>query len=158
MYYLNARYYKPQVGRFITRDVIADKNLYQYSGDNPVMYVDPSGYREVMEAFYIGSKEDENTAEVVKGSGTIAIPAPVIGPSVGTDVTSTLKTFGKAAMFIILSGILFSGDSIQTVPAEEDDDSATGIIYLRTTLTGEMYVGKSNNPSITQPVKEHIGE
>ncbi len=44
MYYLNARYYKPQVGRFITRDIIADKNLYQYSGDNPVMYVDPSGY------------------------------------------------------------------------------------------------------------------
>ncbi len=47
MYYLNARYYKPQVGRFITRDIVADKNLYQYSGDNPVMYVDPSGYRRI---------------------------------------------------------------------------------------------------------------
>ncbi len=29
------------------------------------MYVDPSGYKEVVEAFYIGSKEDENTAEKV---------------------------------------------------------------------------------------------
>ena len=53
-YYLNARYYSPAMGRFIspdelsildeTRSQINGLNLYMYCGDNPVMNVDPSGY------------------------------------------------------------------------------------------------------------------
>ncbi len=53
-YYLNARYYSPTMGRFIspdklsildeTRSQINGLNLYMYCGDNPVMNVDPSGY------------------------------------------------------------------------------------------------------------------
>ncbi len=52
-YYLNARYYDPEIGRFIspddlsildeTRGQINGLNLYMYCGDNPVMNVDPSG-------------------------------------------------------------------------------------------------------------------
>ena len=52
-YYLNARYYSPSMGRFIspdelsildeTRSQINGLNLYMYCGDNPVMKVDPSG-------------------------------------------------------------------------------------------------------------------
>lgn len=51
MYYLNARYYLPSVGRFINRDSFqgfeddpASLNQYSYCGNNPVMYVDPSGH------------------------------------------------------------------------------------------------------------------
>ena len=53
LYYLNARYYDPSIGRFISPDVltILDEtkgqinglNLYMYCNDNPIMYVDPSG-------------------------------------------------------------------------------------------------------------------
>lgn len=52
-YYLNARYYDPRTGRFISPDdtSILDQtksqlnglNLYMYCGDNPVMRVDPTG-------------------------------------------------------------------------------------------------------------------
>lgn len=52
-YYLNARYYSSAMGRFIspdelsildeTKSQINGLNLYMYSGDNPVMNVDPSG-------------------------------------------------------------------------------------------------------------------
>jgi RHS repeat-associated protein len=46
-YYMKARYYDPQVGRFISEDPIGfeggDTNLYAYVGGNPVMGVDPSG-------------------------------------------------------------------------------------------------------------------
>ena len=51
LYYLQTRYYDPEVGRFISRDSIeyADPetinglNLYAYCGNNPVMYFDRFG-------------------------------------------------------------------------------------------------------------------
>ena len=51
LYYLNSRYYDPEVGRFISRDsieyanpeTINGLNLYAYCLNNPVMCVDPTG-------------------------------------------------------------------------------------------------------------------
>lgn len=51
LYYLNARYYDPEIGRFISADrmeylspeSINGLNAYIYCGDNPVMNMDPSG-------------------------------------------------------------------------------------------------------------------
>ena len=53
LYYLNARYYDPKLGRFISPDTLSilddtmgeinGLNLYMYCKDNPVMYADPSG-------------------------------------------------------------------------------------------------------------------
>ena len=51
LYYLQTRYYDPEVGRFITIDGIEyldpesinGLNLYAYCGDNPVMFTDPNG-------------------------------------------------------------------------------------------------------------------
>ncbi len=43
--YLRNRYYDPSIGRFITEDPIKDGlNWYVYCGNNPVNFVDPSGY------------------------------------------------------------------------------------------------------------------
>jgi len=46
-YYMRARYYDPEVGRFVSEDPIGfeggDVNLYAYVGGNPVMFVDPEG-------------------------------------------------------------------------------------------------------------------
>ena len=60
-YYLNARYYDPQIGRFICPDDISyldpttinGLNLYAYCGNNPVMYSDPSGHIAIT-TFLIG--------------------------------------------------------------------------------------------------------
>lgn len=45
-YYLRARYYNPRLGRFTQEDSYRGDglNLYAYVANNPVMYVDPSGY------------------------------------------------------------------------------------------------------------------
>ena len=46
MYYLMARYYTPDTGRFTQADTYHEDvlNLYVYAGNNPIKYVDPSGH------------------------------------------------------------------------------------------------------------------
>lgn len=51
LYFLNARYYNPEIGRFITRDVYLGAapqpltlNRYAYADGNPVNMVDPTGF------------------------------------------------------------------------------------------------------------------
>jgi RHS repeat-associated protein len=42
--YLRARYYDPEIGRFISEDPAMDGyNWYVYCGNNPIMYHDPTG-------------------------------------------------------------------------------------------------------------------
>ena len=51
LYFYNARYYDPALGRFISPDTIVESplhpqtlNRYAYAGNNPVLYNDPSGH------------------------------------------------------------------------------------------------------------------
>lgn len=51
MYYLNSRYYNPQIGRFLNSDGllgetgdILSTNMYAYCANNPVMYTDRDGH------------------------------------------------------------------------------------------------------------------
>ena len=47
LYYMNARYYDPTIGRFLSEDPLGlgggDLTLYSYAGNNPMVFVDPSG-------------------------------------------------------------------------------------------------------------------
>ena len=60
LYYLQSRYYDPEVGRFINADdvdyiepeTLMGCNLYAYCGNNPVMYVDPTGNFAI--SFFVG--------------------------------------------------------------------------------------------------------
>ena len=51
LYYLQSRYYDPEIGRFINADAFAStgqgilgNNMFAYCGNNPVMFTDVAGY------------------------------------------------------------------------------------------------------------------
>ncbi|MBI4791547.1 MAG: RHS repeat-associated core domain-containing protein [Deltaproteobacteria bacterium] len=55
-YYMRARYYDPQVRRFISEDPLGfdggDLNLYAYVGNNPINRTDPSGLDGLMQKMF----------------------------------------------------------------------------------------------------------
>ena len=69
LYYLRARYYAPNIGRFIQEDVIYNDglNLYAYCNSNPVMYSDPSGFaKETCKSKVGGECGSESGSDSVK--------------------------------------------------------------------------------------------
>ena len=67
LYYLRARYYAPDIGRFTQEDVIYNDglNLYAYCNSNPVMYSDPSGFAKETCKSKVGGECGSETRVVV---------------------------------------------------------------------------------------------
>ena len=48
LYYMRARYYQPELRRFLGEDPIWNKNLFAYVENNPLVGIDPSGLSNTM--------------------------------------------------------------------------------------------------------------
>jgi len=60
-YYYRARYYSTKLGRFLNPDPIGyddGMNLYNYVGNNPLVFIDPVGFAKV--ALYDGKDTGNN--------------------------------------------------------------------------------------------------
>ena len=105
LYYLEARYYDPDTGRFISQDEIdfivpnhlTGLNLFAYCSDNPIMYTDPSGN------FFL-------TALIAGAITGVVIGATVGGVVAYNDAKASgatgLELFGKTFLGALGGGVI----------------------------------------------------
>jgi len=91
LFYMRARYYNPELGRFINEDPIRDGlNWYEYAGGNPVRFIDPLG-------LFAWNEDDDHwfdlKAEVEKVGGRIRYQQDRFMGSWVVDVYGVTVTF-----------------------------------------------------------------
>ncbi|MCM1546383.1 MAG: RHS repeat-associated core domain-containing protein [Clostridiales bacterium] len=119
LYYLQTRYYDPEVGRFISQDSVeyADPetinglNLYAYCGNNPTNYLDPSGNAKWWQwlLFGIGAALVVAAAVVLTvasgGAATGLIGAIAIGAAKGALIGAAVGSVVGIAGGAIYAGV-----------------------------------------------------
>ena len=107
LYYLQSRYYDPEIGRFINADAFTStgqgftgNNMFAYCGNNPVNYVDPTG--EFLQAFVDGFnqalKEASEVFAVALGVSQVdsLAPGPADVVAVGIAIGGLLYCIGRS--------------------------------------------------------------
>jgi len=97
LYYLNSRYYDPEIKRFINAEGIVDPsnmgNLYAYCNNNPVICIDPSGNAlEINDALRF-LRFISNPAEYVAGELTKGVQNGIIASNPYRNQNSQNQTF-----------------------------------------------------------------
>lgn len=97
--YLRARYYDPMIGRFISVDPYLGRleepgtqNRYAYVGNNPLLYVDPSGLDSVNFNVGIGLGPGVNFGVSIDTSNGDVYTSGGIGVGIGVSGTATYST------------------------------------------------------------------
>jgi|GEM_PF-686870 len=71
LYYYRARYYDPEIGRFISEDPIGfasgDVNFYAYVGNSPLVYTDPLGFARLNLSKYPKEVQERILAHLKRG-------------------------------------------------------------------------------------------
>ena len=102
-YYMKARYYDPEVGRFISEDPIGfeggDVNFYAYVANNPINNVDPSGLAHTS----FGMNDGPRYMRGVTGNGR---PPGVVGTDFGGALS--IDPLFWDAVTNLLANVLYS--------------------------------------------------
>ena len=158
LYYFNARWYDPSLGRFMTEDPARDGlNWYAYCSNNPLRYVDPTGLKNVegttvdKDSYY-----DPETDSIRTGSGE-ELMSPDIDKT--EDENNQYGNYNNLTDLLQNSGLInypFDELGVSDLDVDSDiifiiekfiDDDFTGIVlagdYLQVTalLTGAYEIG-----------------
>ena len=129
LYFYNARYYDPALGRFISPDTIVESplhpqtlNRYAYAGNNPVLYNDPTGHcflicigiGFLIGAVSAGIASDWDLGATLLGGAIGAFSGGVggkVGGFVGAAVKSHYGTLAGTAAGLATGGAAAGGTS-----------------------------------------------
>ena len=126
LYYLNSRYYNPELCRFISPDSIEyldpesinGLNLYAYCGNDPVMYSDGSGHMpewlgNLLTGIGIVVGTALFVATIVASAGTVGALVGVGAAAIGLSTTavSTAITVATISTYVVAGGVALFGAS-----------------------------------------------
>ena len=138
-YYLRARIYSPSLGRFLEEDTyLGDgRNLYTYVGNNPLRYIDPSGYCRDL------NRIGEGAFKIVKGgmltySGLTAliVVAEVLSGPVGWVTLVITAEVGVAGALCVAYGVSDYLEGSQDVVKGLIGDGSASINVVRDYVIG----------------------
>ena len=133
LYYYRARWYDPQLGRFLREDPLSftagDTNLYRYVFNNPVVYTDPTGLWSwqnfwigagVATTVFVGGIFIFGTAglgtPVVVGIATVGIAATGVASGYFAETPGQAAGIGAAGGLATLCAIWFAPLLIPIAP------------------------------------------
>ena len=145
LYFLQTRYYDPEVGRFLNRDSVsyADPqtinglNLYTYCGNNPVMYIDPYG-KFALTTFGVLAIIGITSAAIVLGGGAQLASNALAGEN-GSDLWRGVAgaALGSGANVLALCLLPLSGGASIMISAVIGASIQTGVDTLENAIRGE---------------------
>ena len=144
LYYLRARYYNPYIGRFISEDSYWGEdnnplslNRYTYAHNDPIQYIDPTGYAAVTKAAL---------SAVVVGA-IKGIASKIATATKAVTATKTETTTKQVINDSLLKAVGIVGTQVLTaskvVLAEKD--AMTAVISTSTPLAGIVSKAKTND-------------
>ena len=142
LYYLRARHYDPDTGRFLQEDLVSSINQYAYADNNPILLTDPLGLKPWAGVNFIGGF----------ASG-ILWGYEGIGRSYYEQCSKAYQygqMAGMAWWFALGPASAIDAAVARAAAAR----AATQGIYEFTSATGETYVGQSGN--IAARIKQHL--
>ncbi len=152
LYFMRARYYDPIAGRFISQDPLGfnggDWNLYAYTGNNPIMAVDPMGEYWLKTDGWLfrntGWADNKNVLKTFKGIGIAS--SYILNKTGYGYIPVIINALSYLNTFITMSKGEFTTQEalmeIQSLLVDEIKHEYAGIIFDFTTLYfDKLYIG-----------------
>lgn len=150
IYYMRARYMHTPTGRFLSEDPVWNENLYAYSGNNSINYIDPSGeFIGTLTGAVIGGAIAAFTGEsILKGAVSGAVAGAVFDLTVATMGTGTVAVFAIAGAASGFSGNLV--DQSWDIASGDQEGINLGELAISTGVGGALGgAGKAIGNKIT---------
>jgi len=133
LYYMRARYYDAEIGRFLSEDPIWHTNLYPYADNNPLVHVDPNGEvaTNIMDVYKImdnartgygymkssqnlqnASTTEEGLRVIVQKGGEVAVRTTVDKLSIGITKVPVINEITDAAISKAVPAAMNTGEVI----------------------------------------------
>ena len=130
-YYLQSRYYNPTIQRFISEDTVRGdieepltQNLYTYTHNNPLKYIDPNGHIPIETIFDIASL-------LISGKDFISNPSLKTFGALAWDTAAALLPYMPGSYITKGAKVLDKADDItdlyKTVKIADKVDDATDL-------------------------------